>query len=1009
MSISEFFIRRPVFATVLNVMLVVIGILAYQHVTVREFPDVTMPVIKLVTRYPNASAELVEQNLTTELEDGLAGIEGMDTIYSVSKQNVSEVTISFRSGVTLQEAQARVRDRLIKVTPQLPKEAKNPTFERDHNSDFPFLFMTLTSNNASMAEMTHYTHLYLKNVFRAIPGVSAVMVWGQKYVMKIKLDPIQMYAHGLGASDVLDVIREYNKGLPAGKFRDEVPMTLEMRPETPVEFEELVVREAKGSVVLLKDVADVEMVGDDSERMRLNGKAGVIIGVVKSSEGNPLKISKEVNELLIQLRNHLPKGYNLVVARDEADFIRDSLSNIKKAIFEAAVLVIIIIFLFLRNLRSTIIPIIAIPVSLISTLFIVYIFGFSINTITLLALMLSIGIVVDDAIVVLENIHRHIENGMKPFAAAIEGSKELVFAILAMTFTLASVYAPIAFVEGAIGKIFIEFAVTLAGAVILSGVVALTLSPMLCSRWLKPHQEEYFPRIERVLKLVETRYQYYLGRTLNKKAAMLWVVLGMAIVCVALFKFLPQQVVPREDRGFLGIFVEPIPGIKVDAFDEMVKGVEDLVKPIPERDTTITFVSNDMGNVIIPLKDFSDRKRSVYEILGQLRQQVKEIPSLTCWPWTMETGLPGLERRSFNDNDVMVGIQTIGSYQDLRHELDHLKTAIEAGGFFDRGNMDLYLNAPGFTAKIDLQKAAVLKLRASEIAKALETAFTEDRSEEFKKDGVSYEIHVESLLNTQYIDEIYIPNDEGALIALSTVVQLIPTALPEQLNHYNQKRSGTLSFDLKEGRTVGQAVDYLNKKLPELMDANFSYEFEGAARELQRSSRTLTMLFLLSLIFIYAVLAVQFESFVDPFIIMLTVPLACSGSLIAMWITDQSLNIFTQIGLITLVGLITKNGILIVDFANRLYAEGSNAIMAVRQAAIIRLRPILMTTLATAIGHSPLIFATGAGAPSRKAIGITLVIGLLFGTILTLFVIPTMYWVVKQLRERGVAWFRARY
>lgn len=1008
MSISEFFIRRPVFATVLNVMLVVIGILAYQHVTVREFPDVSMPVVTITTTYPNASAELVEQNLTTELEDGLAGIEGMDTILSVSHQNFSEITISFRSGVTLQEAQARIRDRLMKIMPQLPKEAKTPTFERDHNSDFPFLFLTLTSDNPDMAEMTHYTHLYLKNVFRAIPGVSAVMVWGQKYVMKISLDPLQMYAHGIGPNDILDVIRVYNKSLPAGKFRDEIPMTLEMRPDTPIEFGDLVIKETNGSVVLLKDVADIKLVGDDSERMRLNGEPGVIIGIVKSSEGNPLQISKEVAGLLPQIQSQLPKGYKLVVARDEADFIRESLANIKSSIFEAAVLVIIIIFLFLRNPRSTVIPIIAIPVSLISTLFIIYMFGFSINTITLLALMLSIGIVVDDAIVVLENIHRHIENGMKPFDAAIEGAKELSFAIVAMTLTLASVYAPIAFVEGAIGKIFIEFAVTLAGAVILSGIVALTLSPMMCSRWLKPHQKEYFPRIEQWIKLLEKKYHYMLNKTLTKKAAVLSVVLVMAIVCALFFKYLPKEIVPKEDRGFVGIFVEPIPGIKMDAFDKMVKGVEDLVKPIPERSTTVTFVADFGGNVIIPLKDFSERKRSVYDILSELRRDVKEIPSLTAWPWTMTTGLPGLEPRSMGENDVMVGIQTIGTYQDLKQELDHLKTVIEAEGYFDRGNIDLYLNAPGFTAKIDLQKAAVLKLKASDIAKALETAFTEDRSEEFKKDGINYEIHLDSLQNTQYIDEIYIPNKEGALISLSSVMQLIPTALPESLAHYNQKRSGTLSFDLKKGKTVGDAVQYLNEKLPTIMDPNYSFEFEGAARELQKSARTLSMLFLLSLIFIYAVLAVQFESFVDPFIIMLTVPLACSGSMLAMWATGQSLNIFTQIGLITLVGLITKNGILVVDFANRLRAEGASLLDAVKQAAVIRLRPILMTTLATACGHSPLIFAAGAGGPSRKAIGITLVTGLLFGTVLTLFVIPTMYWVIKQLREKGLTWMRSR-
>ena len=802
MNLCEFFIRRPVFATILNLLLIIVGVLSYQHLTVREYPQIVTPSLSIKAVYPNASAEVVESSVIFPLEDALAGLENLETIRSNSVTNHGKVTLIFKPGTSLDTALSNVRDHLARVNSKLPKGLKPLTVEPKGSEDEPFLHLTLASDTASHPELTHYAHLNLKNTLRSVKDVASVEIKGPHYTMAVALDRLKLFSYGINPDEVINSLKKSQASLPAGKFQGETPINLTLPLSNVEDFRNTVIREQEGAVVLLKDIAEVTLQDEYKERVRVNGQPGVMLGIVKSSDGNPLEISSTIHDLLPDLQKQLPEGMKLSIYQDDANFIRTSLSNIESAIFEATVLVILIIFLFLRNLRSTLIPLITIPISLIGTLALLRLFGFSINTITLLAMVLSVGIVVDDAIVVLENIYRHVEEGMDAFSAAIKGSKELVFAIIAMTLTLASVYAPIAFIKGAIGQLFIEFALTLAGAVIVSGIVALTLSPMMCSRILKASETAQDTPKHGYLTRLTQSYQRFLKKLLLFPKSILAGALVLFAGSALLYTLLPDELTPPEDRGMVGIYISPLESKSTSGLDERVQPIAHLVRTLEEVKGTTTFVGEWGASIIAPLTDWKDRDRSSFEVVEELRERFKLIPSLGVWPWTPKVSLPGVSKKSKRPSELSLSIKTLGSYPELYKYLERLKEACLQEGFLENFDHNLELNQPGFTAEIDRSGVARLNISAEALSSALETMLSSNEALQFKKDTVLYDVTLKAKEKPLYLSEIYLTTDEGQRIALSSFIDLVPGILPGQLKHYNQMRAASIRASLYPGQTL---------------------------------------------------------------------------------------------------------------------------------------------------------------------------------------------------------------
>ncbi len=1013
MGFTEFFIRRPVFATIINMMILVVGLLALTNVVVREYPDVAIPKLIISTDYPNASAQLIETRITDVLEDELASIPNIKVMDSSSTQGTSKIKLTFEAGHSIDNIIGDVRDAITTAVVKLPREAKQPVIKRGtEESGPPFMVISLSSDTLTLSELTHYCHLYLKNPFRSLQGVAAAEVWGQPYSMQIVLDPHKMYAAKISADNVTRALEEKNVALPAGKLQEQIPVTLNLLRTTPEEFGNLVIKdrdeeEKPINPVLLKHVASIkEQVDDKQFRIRMNGKNSVMLSIKLSSDANPLTVSSEVRKIVDQLRSSLPETIKVGVQLDGAEFIQVSLKNIYNSIFEAAALVLIVIFIFLRNFRSTIIPLITLPISLIGAIALFSLAGFSINTITLLAMVMAIGLVVDDAIVMLENIHRHIEQGLSPLEASIKGSREIGFAIIAMTLTLASVYVPIAFIQGTIGYIFTEFAVTLAGAVLISGIVALTLSPMMCSRVLKRHEKTYFPQIEKWLSQLTQSYQSLLKQVLGLEKYVCLGGLGVLVLMLGLLAYMPREVEPPEDRALLGVFIPPIPGRDINALDEYAYKIEAKIQSIPEIRSYITFMGNWGANVILPLKAWHERSRTPKDIVKEIRPFVEQFPSVDLHVWDWDTGLPGTEEVG-QPTGVSLAIQTNGSYEELYHKILTFKEKIASSGQFGRISHDLLLNTPGIEIEINQLKLAKSGIKPNVVAKMIEVFLGGDRSLDYLKDTISYPIIIRGQSNPWDLGELYVSTNSGKQVSLAALAGLKYVSIPYELKHHNQMRSATLTVDLKDGQSFEKALTLLAKMKDTELPGGLRAQWVGAAQDFFESSSTMFLLLFMALIFIYAILAIQFESFVDPLIIMMTVPLACTGALILLYIVGGTLNIYSQIGLVTLIGLITKHGILLVDFANKLTAQGVKLNLAIQQAASLRLRPILMTTGAMVFGALPLVLSSGAGANSRQAIGCVLLGGLTLGTFLTLFVIPVLYLVIKQNLRMSV--FRATF
>ena len=1000
MRISDICIKRPVFATVLSIVLTLIGVVSYSRITVREYPNIDEPVVTVATTYRGASAEIVESQVTKTIENSLSGIEGVEYVTSISRSEESQITARFRIDRDVDAAANDVRDRVARVRGQLPEGIEEPVVSKVEADAEPILYLAFSSDRHSDLEITDFADRVVQDRLQTLPGVADVPIYGERrYSMRIWLDRDKLAAYQLTTQDVEAALIAQNAEIPAGRIegtRREFTVVSQTDLRTPEEFGKIILKNAEGYLVRMRDVARVEIGAEDDRIIaRFQGKSAVALGVVKQSVANPLDVSKAVRAAIPEIEAQLPPGMKIDMAYDSAVFIDRSIDAVYHTIGEAVLLVVGVIFLFLRSLRATLVPLVTIPVSLTGAFAIMFLFGFSINTLTLLAFVLAIGLVVDDAIVVLENIFRHIEAGMKPIDAALKGMREIGFAVVAMTLTLAAVFAPLAFAEGRTGRLFVEFALTLAGAVLISGFVALTLSPMMCGRMLK-HSERHgfvYNAIERVLIGLTNGYRRFLGAVLRWRVIVVLLFLAVAGAGVFTFRLLPSELAPYEDRGsILAIMIAP-EGATAGYTDRYIKMIEQLWDTVPEKEAYFTvtgFPVVNQGIGFMSFIDWSQRKRSAFEIVQSLSGPMFANPGLLAFPIMF----PPLGQE-FDQTPVQFVVQTTGTYEELQDLVN--KIAAEAAKNPGLANLDtdLKLNKPELRIDVDRDKAADLGVSVEALGRTLETLLGSRQITRFKLEGEQYDVilRMEETERSRPGDiaAIYVRGRSGDMIPLANLVSLDETVAPRELNHFNKLRAARITASIAPGYSLGEALEFLRQTVRQVATTPVSIDYAGQSREFLQASSSLYVVFALALVFIFLVLSAQFESFRDPLIIMLTVPIAMTGALAALHFTHGSLNVYSQIGLVTLVGLITKHGILIVEFANQLRAQGRAKIEAVIEAATLRLRPILMTTGAMVLGAIPLALATGAGAESRQQIGWVIVGGMSLGTLLTLFVVPVAY------------------
>jgi multidrug efflux pump len=1000
----------------MSLMLLLIGFISYTRLAVREYPNIDAPIVSVRTVYVGASAEVVESQITQPLEDSLAGIEGIRTIKSVSREEVSQVTVEFTLDRDIDAAANDVRDRTARVRGLLPEEADEPVIAKVEADAFPVIWVAFSSDRHSPLEITDYADRVVRDRLQTLPGVASVIIGGERrYAMRLWLDRERLAAYGLGPQDVEAALRLQNVQVPSGRIESrqrEFTVLTETDLRTPEEFNNLIIRQVNNYPVRLRDVGFAELgAADDRNAVRVNGNPAVGVGVVKQSNANTLAVAKAVKSELPALTAGLPDGMKLQIGFDSSIFIDESIKSVFETLAEALLLVVLVIFFFLRSARATLIPFVTIPVSLIGAFIFIYALGFSVNVLTLLALVLAIGLVVDDAIVMLENIYRRIERGMAPWQAAVEGSREIAFAVLAMTITVAAVFVPVAFMTGTTGRLFREFALTVSAAVVVSGFVALTLTPMMCAKLLR-HERQHgrlYGLIERGIERLNAGYRSVLTRSLSRR----WLVVGLGLATagsiVFLFMTLKSELSPLEDRGtVIGVMVAP-EGATMAYTDGYARRVEALYSQVPEIRTYFMVVAPGLERPnpvtsafsFVSLKPWAERERKQQQIVGELMPKMFGLPGVLAFAIN-----PPSLGQSFRNPPLMFVVQG-NTYPELQTMVDRLMAKVREFPGLVNADTDLKLNKPQFAVHLDRDKTADVGVDVETVGRTLETLLGGRQVTRFKREGEQYDVIVKvadkDRTTPEDLTAIYVRGPNGQLVQLSNLVQVNETVAPKELNHFNRLRAATISANLAPGVALGDALAFMDQAAKEVLPPGARTALDGQSREFKESGASMYIAFALALIFLYLVLAAQFESFIDPLIIMLSVPLAVAGALLSLKLTGNTLNVYSQIGMVMLVGLIAKNGILIVEFANQLQERGRLVRDAVIEAASLRLRPILMTTAAMILGSVPLAVATGAGAESRQQIGWVIVGGLLLGTLLTLFVIPTSYTLLARRRTRPAA------
>ncbi len=1000
MQLPEISIRRPVFATVLSLLILLIGYVSYTQLSVREYPNIDEPNVTVETRYRGASAEVVEAQVTKVLEDSLAGIEGVDVITSTSRPEQSQITVRFKLSRDADSAAADARDRVSRVRQRLPTDVDEPQISKVEADATPVIWLALSSETLNVLQLSDAANRIARPMLQTASGAADVRIFGERrYAMRVNLDADKLAAYRLTVQDVEDALRRNNVEVPAGRIESqkrEFTVTASTDLQRPAEFLQVVIRVINGIPVRIGDVATVRQ-APASERTttRFNGRDAITLGVVRNATANPLDLSNDVRAMIPNIKANLPAGIEIDIANDNSVFIKESIDSVFITILEAVVLVALVIFFFLRTLRASIIPLVTIPVSLIGSFALMALFGFTINTLTLLALVLAIGLVVDDAIVVLENVYRHIEEGKKPFEAAIIGSKEIAFAVIAMTLTLAAVYAPLAFSPGRTGKLFTEFALALAGAVVVSGVVALTLTPMMCSLLLKHNPKPLFYDrwIEAGLNAMTNAYARVLGWTLQARWLIVLIMVASGVGTWYLLKDMKRELAPLEDRGVIVNNVNAPDGATLDYTLRYVQAIERIGGSYKEFDRIFTVAGNptvERANVFFRTVPWEERVKRTPELARELTPRISSLPGVTAFPVT-----PPSLGQGFNSRPVNFIIMTSDSYQNLSAVVRQFQDELAKNPGFVQVDTDLRLNRPEVRLEVDREKAADLGVTVDAVGRAVETMLGGRNVTRYKREGEQYDVIVQTVSTGRDtpddIEKIFVRGRNEQMVPLSALVRTREIVVPRELNHFGQRRSAAITANLSADYSLGQALDFMDATAQKVLKPGYATDLNGQSREFRSASGSLALVFGMALLFIYLVLAAQFESFIDPFVIMLSVPLSMVGALAALQWSGGSLNVFSQIGLVTLVGLITKHGILIVEFANQLREQGVSTMQAVQQSARLRLRPILMTTGAMVLGALPLALADGAGAESRRQIGWVIVGGMSLGTLLTIFVVPTMY------------------
>ncbi len=1021
MQLPEIAIRRPVFATVLSLLVVLIGAVSFNRLAVREYPKIDEPVVTVSVRYPGASAEVIESQVTKPLEDSIAGIDAVDVLTSISRAEQRQISVRFRLDKDAAAAAAEVRDRTSRVRNRLPQAIEEPVIAKVEADAFPVIWLAFTSDTLSPLQINDLVNRIVKPRLQTVTGVADVRIFGErKYAMRVWLDPDKLAGYRLTTQDIEDAVRRSNLEVPAGRIESqqrEFSVTSQTDLVRPAQFGEIVIRNVNGFPVKIRDVATVqEGAADERSNVRLNGRNAISAGVIRQATANPLTLSQGVRDMIPKLKQDLPPDVTIDIANDNSAFIDRSVKNVYKTITEAVVLVALVIFVFLRTMRASIIPIVTIPVSLIGTFAMMALAGFTINTLTLLALVLAIGLVVDDAIVMLENIFRHIEEGLDPFSASIKGAREIGFAVITMTLTLVAVYAPLAFTPGRTGRLFVEFALALAGSVLVSGFVALTLTPMMCSKLLRHNPKpNWFDRgMEKALTRLSDGYASTLRWVLTARrpgtGGLLqarWLVVAVmalsALGIAAVWPSMKSELSPLEDRGTILAQINAPDGATLDYTNRYAQALERMGQQHKEFDRIFASIGNptvSQGSVVYRAVDWENRERTTLEIARELQPRVGSLPGINAFIIT-----PPSLGQGFRDRPLNYVIQTSDSYENLARVVRQMQDEIAKNPGITGVDVDLRLNKPELRIQVDRDKAADMGVSVDVVARALETTLGGRQVTRYKRDAEQYDVIIQNRASgrttPEDIESIYVRGRGDTMIPLSALVKVTESVSPRELNHFGQRRSATITANLAADYSLGQALQFMDQTAARVLKPGYTTDLNGTSREFRNSQGALAIVFVLALVFIFLVLAAQFESFVDPLVIMLSVPLSMIGALLALKWSGGSLNVYSQIGLITLVGLITKHGILIVEFANQLREQGMELVDAVVKAASQRLRPILMTTGAMVLGAVPLAIATGAGAESRQQIGWVIVGGMSLGTALTVFVVPTMYLLFARNKVPG--------
>ncbi len=1004
MNISELSIRRPVLSTVMTLIILLFGFIGYSSLGVREYPSVDNPIISVSCSYPGANADVIENQITEPLEQNINGIPGIRSLSSTSSQGNCRITVEFELSVDLETAANDVRDKVSRAQRYLPRDCDPPTVSKADADATPILMVTIGSDKRSLLEMSEIADLTVKEQLQTIPDVSSVEIWGEKkYSMRMWLDPIKMAGYGITPMDVKNAVDKENVELPSGSIEGNT-MELSIRTlglmHTADEFNNLIIKEDNNRIIRFSDIGRAELEARDLKSyMKMNGVPMIGIVVIPQPGANHIDIADEVYRRMETMKKDLPEDVTYQYSFDNTKFIRASINEVKSTVYEAFVLVIIIIFLFLRDWRVTLVPCIVIPVSLIGAFFVMYLAGFSINVLSMLAIVLSVGLVVDDAIVMTENIYIRIERGMSPKEAGIEGSKEIFFAIISTTITLVAVFFPIVFMEGTTGRLFREFSIVVSGSVIISSFAALTFTPMLATKLLVKRKEKnwFYRKTEPFFEGLNKGYSKLLDAFLNKRG-WAWVITTITLAGILyLWNAIPSEMAPLEDRSRITIRTTGPEGVTYEYMRDYAEDITAAADSImPDAQAITTRVNSSNGNIQITLKDLRDRDYSQMEVAEQLSKVVQKKTKARAFVQQQSTfggrrgGMP-----------VQYVIQAT-NIEKLEKVLPVFMAKVYENPVFQMADVNLKFSKPEARISINRDKANVMGVNTRDIAQTLQYGLSGQRMGYFYMNGKQYEILGE--INRQQrnkpvdLKSIYIRSKDGEMIQMDNLIELTEGIAPPQLYRYNRFVAATVSAGLAEGKTIGEGLDAMDAIAAEVLDDTFRTALTGESKEYRESSSSLMFAFILALVLIYLILAAQFESFKDPFVIMLTVPLAVGGALVFMHFNDQTMNIYSQIGIIMLIGLVAKNGILIVEFANQKQETGIDKMQAIREAAIQRLRPILMTSVSTILGLVPLAFATGEGANGRIAMGISVVGGMLISTLLTMFIVPAVYTYISTNR-----------